>query len=147
MQTRFSASGSIWGTTGSAGNCRVAPRHSGAGRRHWGSNAQPGHLHSCSWHFENSPLMWTLALGVHMLWLQWTNSHGLQKSCGEKGMARPLFKWERAPTLAWTGFYCFSGFITWGWSSFTMHRFSVGDYLSQTTKERMLLITSKRRML
>ena len=23
--------------------------------------------------------------GVHMLWQQWTNSHGLQKSCGEKG--------------------------------------------------------------
>ena len=28
-----------------------------------------------------------------------------------------------------------------------MHRFTVGDYLLQTTKERMLLITSKRRML
>ena len=34
-----------------------------------------------------------------------------------------------------------------GWSSFTMHRFTVGDYLLQTTKERMLVITSKRRML
>ena len=34
-----------------------------------------------------------------------------------------------------------------GWSSFTMHRFTVGDYLLQITKERMLLITSKRRML
>ena len=28
-----------------------------------------------------------------------------------------------------------------------MHRFTVGDYLLQITKERMLLITSKRRML
>ena len=28
-----------------------------------------------------------------------------------------------------------------------MLRFTVGDYLLQTTKERMLLITSKRRML
>ena len=28
-----------------------------------------------------------------------------------------------------------------------MHRFAIGDYLLQTTKERMLLITSKRRML
>ena len=28
-----------------------------------------------------------------------------------------------------------------------MHRFTVGDYLLQTTKDRMLLITSKRRML
>ena len=27
-----------------------------------------------------------------------------------------------------------------------MHRFAVGDYLLQITKERMLLITSKRRM-
>ena len=28
-----------------------------------------------------------------------------------------------------------------------MHRFAVGDYLLQITKERMLLITLKRRML
>ena len=28
-----------------------------------------------------------------------------------------------------------------------MHRFTVGDYLLQTTKDRILLITSKRRML
>ena len=28
-----------------------------------------------------------------------------------------------------------------------MHRFTVRDYLLQTTKDRMLLITSKRRML
>ena len=28
-----------------------------------------------------------------------------------------------------------------------MHRFAVGDYLLQTTKDRMLLVTSKRRML
>ena len=27
-----------------------------------------------------------------------------------------------------------------------MHRFAVGDYLLQITKERMLLITSKKRM-
>ena len=29
--------------------------------------------------------MQTLASRVHVLWLPWTNSHGLQKSCGEKG--------------------------------------------------------------
>ena len=34
-----------------------------------------------------------------------------------------------------------------GTFSFTRHRFTVGDDLLQTTKERMLLITSKRRML
>ena len=28
-----------------------------------------------------------------------------------------------------------------------MHRFTTGDYLLRTTKDRMLLITSKRRML
>ena len=28
-----------------------------------------------------------------------------------------------------------------------MHRFTVGDYLLQITKEKMLLITSKKRML
>ena len=29
-------------------------------------------------------------------------------------------------------------------ASFTMHRFTLGDYLLQITKERMLLITSKK---
>ena len=53
-----------------------------------------------------------------VLWLQYTNTHGLQKSCGEKRMAWPLSEWERArgpegPTSAWTGFYCFFGYITW----------------------------------
>ena len=41
----------------------------------------------------------------------------------------------------------FLGALHQGWSSFTMHRFTVGDYLLQTAKDRMLLITSKRRML
>ena len=58
-----------------------------------------------------------------VLWLQYTNTHGLQKSCGGKGTAWPLSKWERVwgperaqerePTPTWTGFYCFSGHITW----------------------------------
>ena len=34
-----------------------------------------------------------------------------------------------------------------GRSSVTMHRFTTGDYLLRTTKDRILLITSKRRML
>ena len=50
--------------------------------------------------------------GSMLLRLQWTNSHGLQKSCGEKGTAWPLSEWESTLTLAWTGFYCFSGSIT-----------------------------------
>ena len=58
-----------------------------------------------------------------VLWLQYTNIHRLQKACGGKWMAWPLSKWERArgleraqerePIPAWTGFYCFSGHITW----------------------------------
>ena len=30
-------------------------------------------------------LMWILTCGICVLWLLRTNSHGLQKSCGEKG--------------------------------------------------------------
>ena len=44
-------------------------------------------------------------------------------------------------------FIAFLGTLHRVWSSFTMHRSAVGDYLLQVTKERMLLITSKRRML
>ena len=65
-----------------------------------------------------------------------------------KGTAWPLSKWERGPqTQPGQAFIAFLGTLHWGWSSFTMHRFTVGDYLLQITKERMLLITSKRRML
>ena len=54
---------------------------------------------------------------------------------------------ERALTLPGQAFIAFLGTLHLGWSSFTMHRFAVGDYLLQTTKDRILLITSKRRML
>ena len=37
--------------------------------------------------------------------------HTDYKSCGGKGTAGPLFR-EEHPTLALTGFYCFSGHIT-----------------------------------
>ena len=49
-----------------------------------------------------------------LLWLQYTHTHGLQKSCGGKGAAWPLSKLERGPpeNPAWTGFYCFSGHMT-----------------------------------
>ena len=66
-------------------------------------------------------LMWILACRIHVLWQQWTNSHRLQKSCGEKGTAWPFSKWGKArgperaqesPTPACTDFYCFSGHIT-----------------------------------
>ena len=32
-----------------------------------------------------------------LLWLQYANTHGLQKSCGEKGAAWPLSKLEKGP--------------------------------------------------
>ena len=92
-------------------------------------------------------MMQTLTSGVHVLWLWQTNSYGLQKSCKEKETAWPLSEWESTLTPAWTGFYCLSGHITSRKVSFTIHRFAVGDYLLQITKERMLLITSKKRML
>ena len=41
----------------------------------------------------------------------------------------------------------FLGTLYRGWSSFTMHRFTTGDYLLRMTKDRTLLITSKRKML
>ena len=41
----------------------------------------------------------------------------------------------------------FLGTLHGGWSSFTMHRFITGDYLLRTTKDRILLITPKTRML
>ena len=50
-------------------------------------------------------------------------------------------------SLPGQAFIAFLGTLHRGWSSFTMDRLAVGDYLLQTTKERMLLITSKRRML
>ena len=46
-----------------------------------------------------------------------------------------------------SAFIAFLGTLHQGWSSFTIHRFTLGGYILQITKERMLLITSKRRML
>ena len=49
----------------------------------------------------------------NLWWLHYSNTHGLQKSCGNKGAVWPLSKLERGPLIpAWTGFYCFSGHIT-----------------------------------
>ena len=67
-----------------------------------------------------------------VLWLQYTNTHGLQKSCGEKGMACPLSKWERvrgleraqeSQPLSGQAFIVFLGPLYQRWSSFIMHRF------------------------
>ena len=83
------------------------------------------------------------------------NTHGQQKSCGEKGTARPLSKSERGQrgleraqdrelTPAWTGFYWFSGHIMsrmvliyyaqvcFGWLPFTENK---GEDVANYIKE------------
>ena len=87
-----------------------------------------------------------------VLWPQYTNTHGLQKSCGGKGAVWPLSKLERGPKREsqpppGQAFIVFLGILHGRWSSFTMHRFITGEYLLRTTKDRILLITSKTRML
>ena len=63
-------------------------------------------------------------------------------SLSERGPEGP-----RARPLPGQAFIAFLGTLHGGWSSFTMHRFTVGDYFLHITKERVWLITSKRRML
>ena len=70
------------------------------------------------------------------------HGHSLSER-GREGHREP----KRVRTLPGQAFIAFLGTLHGGCSSFTMHRFTVGDYLLQTTKERILLITSKRRML
>ena len=82
-----------------------------------------------------------------LLWPQYTNTHGLQKSCGGKGTAWPLSLEESAPTLALTGFYCFSrpltskmlliysAWVCFGWLSFTDNK---GEDAAKYIKEEYL---------
>ena len=100
---------------------------------------------------EKGTLMWITAHGIHgcgchgQIHMDYRNpvekkgwyGHSLSERGQEGQSAQPL------PGQA---FIAFLGTLHWGWSSFTMHRFTVGDYLLQMTKERMLQITSKRRM-
>ena len=70
--------------------------------------------------------------------------HGHSRSEREREGQREPKKDSRPPPGQ--AFIAFLGTLYRGWSSLTVHRFTVGDYLLQITKERMLLITSKRRM-
>ena len=72
------------------------------------------------------------------------HGHSLRERERERARERAC---QRARPLPGRAFIAFLGTLHRGWSSFTMNRFSVGDYLLQITKERMLLITSKRRVL
>ena len=58
-------------------------------------------------------------------------------------MAQPLSQEESALTLALTGFYCFSGHITL--RMILIYYAQVRFRRLQKTKERVLLITSKRK--
>ena len=74
-----------------------------------------------------------------------TRSHRLLSPVEEKGWHGHSLKRRARLPLPWQAFIVFLGTLHWGWSSFTMHRFTLGGYILQKTKERMLLITSKRR--
>ena len=58
-------------------------------------------------------------------------------------MAWPLSQEDSALTLALTGFYCFSGHITL--RMVLIYYVQIRFWRLQKTKERMLLITSKRK--
>ena len=60
---------------------------------------------------------------------------------GKRARESPRERESRSPPGQ--AFIAFLGTLHGGWSSFTMHRFTVGDYLLQTTKDRKLLITSR----
>ena len=75
------------------------------------------------------------------MWLQYSNTNGLQTPCGGKGTVWPLSQEERAPTLSLTGFYCFSRPLTsktvllyyakvcCGWLSFADKGEGVAEYI------------------
>ena len=61
----------------------------------------------------------------------------------EKGWCGHSLKRRVPRPLPWQAFIVFLGSLHQRWSSFTMHRFVLGGYLLQTTKERISLNTSK----
>ena len=79
------------------------------------------------------------------LWLRPDKFTQTTESCGEKGTARPFSQEESAPNPALSGFYCFSGHITLRMVLIYYAQVCCRWLLLQKTKERMLLITSKRK--
>ena len=76
---------------------------------------------------------------IHTDYRNPVEKRGLRGHCkSERGPETPL------PPPPGQAFIVFLGPLYQGWSSFTMHRFVLGGYLLQTTKERMLLNTSKK---
>ena len=110
-------------------------------------------VYKCSWNLHiilgEAPLLICEPsadniLITHCDWDE-TNSHGLLSPVEEKGQQGHSLS-ERGPQpMLWQAFISFLGTLHWGWSSFTMHRFTLGDYILQKTKERMLLNTSEKK--
>ena len=84
----------------------------------WWACRKKGTLMLCGWHC-NCP---SIQMLIHLLMQTPTSSiHGVVDVTNKftrtaevlwrKGTAWPLSEWESAPTLPWTGFYCFSGSI------------------------------------
>ena len=97
---------------------------------------------------SQAEVMRILARGIHVLWQQQTNSHGLWKFCGENSQRLHGHSLrERALTPTRTGFYCFSRHITSRMALiyYAQVQFTLGGYLLQKTKERMLLNKSKKK--
>ena len=86
-------------------------------------------------------LMWILARGIRVLWLRRDKFTWTTKSYGGKGTA--FSQEESAPTLALTGFYCFSGHIIL--RIVLIYYAQVHFGWLQKTKEKILLLTSKRK--
>ena len=91
-------------------------------------------------------VMQTPARGVCVLWMRWTNSHGLQKSCGERGTARPLSERERASTLAWAGFYCFPVALHQRRFSLIILRFTFSDYKEKKVIDKIYKLLQRKRL-
>ena len=88
--------------------------------------------------------MQALACSVHGIVAEMRQIHTDFQVLWRKRDGTATISEKSALTLALTGFYCFSGYITLR-MVLTMHRFALGGYLLQKAKERMLLITSKQK--
>ena len=67
------------------------------------------------------------------LWLKRDKFKRTIESCEGKGTAQPLLRTPQP--FALTAFIAFLGTSHWGWSSLTMHRFTLGGYLLQKAEE------------
>ena len=84
--------------------------------------------------------MWIPAQGIHVLWQQYRDYRNPVEK--RDGVATLQVR-ERVPNPAWTGFYCFSRYLTR--RMVLIYYAQVPFRRLQKTKERVLLITSKRK--